>query len=270
MFRLRFDEGGLANGVRPCGPSPHHSSTSHKLVISSRCRNGGRSWTRCLCRYYSDDAGCSAEANLDTDDWARRMEHRTAGIAAVKRRAKDSGLSRFERWAGSTGCPLRAGYMNPGAGRALRERCSTSSSIETMALLGVSTKCACVDKWLLHNGLAPMATVPSKSSVTLSTDLRGFFERRSSDGTRLAGVLVLVTVSAVAFEARGRGQSRARWVSLRVFPSGPWLPASAPRRRLRVSATCGSTSILCGRSWLIFRSGFSMGTEWLQEARSTC
>ena len=191
---------------------------------------------------------------MDTDDWARRMEHRTAGIAAVKRRAKDSGLSRFERWAGSTGCPLRAGYMNPGAGRALRERCSTSSSIETMALLGVSTKCACVDKWLLHNGLAPMATVPSKSSVTLSTDLRGFFERRSSDGTRLAGVLVLVTVSAVAFEARGRGQSRARWVSLRVFPSGPWLPASAPRRRLRVSATFGSTSFLCGRSWLIFRS----------------
>ena len=114
---------------------------------------------------------------MDEDDWARRMGHRTAGIAAVKRRAKDSGLSRFERWAGSTGCPLRAGYMNPGAGRALRERCSTSSSIETMALLGVSTKCACVDKWLLHNGLAPMATVPSKSSVTLSTDLRGFFER---------------------------------------------------------------------------------------------
>ena len=121
MFRLRFDEGGLANGVRPCGPSPHHPSTSHKLVISSRCRNGGRSWTRCLCRYYSDDAGCSAEANLDTDDWARRMEHCTAGIAAVKRRAEDSGLSRFERWAGSTGCALRAGYMNPTRARPPRE-----------------------------------------------------------------------------------------------------------------------------------------------------
>ena len=42
--------------------------------------------------------------------------------------------------------------------------------------MDVSTKCACVDKWLLNNGLEPMATVPSKSSVTLSTDLRGCFK----------------------------------------------------------------------------------------------
>ena len=98
---------------------------------------------------------------MEKDDWARRMEHCTAGIAAFKRRAEDSGLSRFERWADCDGCPLRAGYLNPGAGRALRKECSTSSSIETMALLDVSTKCACVDKWLLHNGLEPMAIVPS-------------------------------------------------------------------------------------------------------------
>ena len=33
---------------------------------------------------------------MDEDDWAPRIQHRTAGIAAVKRRAEDSGLSRIE------------------------------------------------------------------------------------------------------------------------------------------------------------------------------